>query len=217
MIKQNTNFLPDNKKYTPLSYCKSFIIYQNSLLNKSNVLKDNKNKIGIYKWVNRINNESYVGSSINITKRLRKYYCINYLKHEILIKNSRIYKALLKYGYSNFNLEILEYCDKESIINREQYYIDLLKPEYNICKTAGSMLGFKHSAETLLKLKNRNSVTNHITIIVNMKNNKTKIYNSVRIAAKSIGVSHTTLLRFIRKNKLLKDIYFVIKSKPNNT
>jgi hypothetical protein len=79
------------------------------------------------------------------------------------------------------------------------------------------MLGFKHSAETLLKLKNRNSVTNHITIIVNMKNNKTKIYNSVRIAAKSIGVSHTTLLRFIRKNKLLKDIYFVIKSKPNNT
>lgn len=31
---------------------------------------------------------------------------------------------------------------------REQYYIDTLKPEYNICKIAGSSLGVKHSAES---------------------------------------------------------------------
>ena len=29
-------------------------------------------------------------------------------------------------------------------------------PEYNICKKAGSMLGFKYSSKTLLKFKNRN-------------------------------------------------------------
>lgn len=34
----------------------------------------------------------------------------------------------------------------------EQHYIDLLKPEYNILKKAGSSLGFKHSEETLKKL-----------------------------------------------------------------
>jgi len=45
-----------------------------------------------------------------------------------------IYKALLKNGYSNFTLEILEYCDSEDLIKREQYYLELLKPEYNILK-----------------------------------------------------------------------------------
>ena len=32
---------------------------------------------------------------------------------------------------------------------REQYYLDLLKPEYNVLEQAGSSLGFKHKAETL--------------------------------------------------------------------
>lgn len=41
----------------------------------------------------------------------------------------------------------------ESAIQREQYYLDLLKPDYNILKTAGSFLGFKHSEETIAKFK----------------------------------------------------------------
>jgi group I intron endonuclease len=54
-----------------------------------------------------------------------------------------IYKSLVKHGYSNFTLEILEYCEPENAIKREQYYLDLLKPEYNILKVAkrGSSLG----------------------------------------------------------------------------
>jgi len=41
-------------------------------------------------------------------------------------------------AHSNFKLEILEYCeaDRLIILEREQYYIDLLKPEYNILKIA---------------------------------------------------------------------------------
>lgn len=66
-----------------------------------------------------------------------------------------INKALLKYGYSNFQLEILEYCEPSDVIQREQYYIDLLGPEYNILKTAGSSFGYKHTAETLAKLRGR--------------------------------------------------------------
>jgi group I intron endonuclease len=66
-----------------------------------------------------------------------------------------INKALLSNGYSIFRLEILEYCDKERLIDREQYYLDLLKPEYNILDFAYSSLGFKHSASTLKKMKDR--------------------------------------------------------------
>jgi group I intron endonuclease len=52
-----------------------------------------------------------------------------------------IYRALLKYGYSNFKFEILEYCTPEDTIKREQYYLNLLEPEYNILKVAGSLMG----------------------------------------------------------------------------
>ena len=63
-----------------------------------------------------------------------------------------IYKAILKYGYSNFSLEILEYCDIKDIISREQYFLDLLNPEYNSLKIAGSSLGFNHSEESKQKM-----------------------------------------------------------------
>lgn len=60
----------------------------------------------------------------------------------------RIYKALLKYGYAGFRLEILEYCSPQGLIKREQFYFDSLNPEYNILKVAGSFLGYRHSEAT---------------------------------------------------------------------
>lgn len=55
-----------------------------------------------------------------------------------------ICKAILKYGYSNFSISILEYYDSNNRLVREQYYIDLLQPEYNILKKAGSSVGYLH-------------------------------------------------------------------------
>jgi len=49
----------------------------------------------------------------------------------------------------------LEYCDPEKAIEREQHYLDMLNPEYNVLKVAGSSLGFKHSLENIEKMKNR--------------------------------------------------------------
>ena len=66
-----------------------------------------------------------------------------------------IHRALLKHGYSAFSLEILEYCEPNEVLSREQYYLDLLSPKYNILTKAGSLIGFKHSAETIEKFKVR--------------------------------------------------------------
>lgn len=209
----NINFTFSNNKKGIRSYyiVKCSVIDDSTLLNKYKILSVNKGKSGVYRWVNKINNESYVGSSINLTNRLRKYYNINYLKYKIAIDNSRIYRALLKYGYSSFTLEILEYCNNESLKIREQYYLDLLKPEYNICKTAGSMLGFKHSLKTIEKFKGRDTGTGHFTIVINKETNSIEKYKSVRTAAKSIGISHTNLLYHIKNNSLVKDNYLVIR------
>jgi group I intron endonuclease len=92
---------------------------------------------------------------VNLNLRFKSYYSIRYLEREIIKNKSLVYNALLKYGYSKFTLEILEYCEPENVISREQYYLDLLKPEYNILKIAGSNLGFKHAEETIAKFRNR--------------------------------------------------------------
>jgi group I intron endonuclease len=67
-----------------------------------------------------------------------------------------ICKALLKYGYSNFSLEILEYCESKDCKEREQYFLEYLKPKYNILKFAYSLLGFKHSYINRAKLSETN-------------------------------------------------------------
>jgi group I intron endonuclease len=109
----------------------------------------------VYRWVNKLNNKTYIDSSIDFTTRLYKYYS---LKH--LIKNKTpIHNALVKYGYSNFKLEILEYCNINDAILREQYYLDNLNPEYNILEKTGSSLGFKHSEKTLNFFKDERKVS----------------------------------------------------------
>jgi group I intron endonuclease len=107
--------------------------YLNLDKQKEEICRDNKNKSGVYRWVNKINGKSYVGSSTSLSKRILFYYYLSSLRRKV--KGSIIiHRALLKYGYSNFSLDILEYCGPNELMKREQYYIDLIKPEYNILK-----------------------------------------------------------------------------------
>lgn len=127
------------------------LIYSDLKSEKSSILRDNKGKSGIYMWTNKVNGKIYIGSSVDLANRLRNYFNISYLSDlkDIMI----IYKALLAHGFDNFKLEILEYCNPSELIKKEQYYIDQLKPEYNILKVAGSSLGVKRSIETIAKIK----------------------------------------------------------------
>jgi len=130
------------------------ISYYNVDISKNIILKDNKRKSGIYRWNNLIRGKSYIGSSVSLSGRFNNYYSLTFLNRKVEIGSSAIYSALLKYGYSNFSLDILEYCEPSQLIAKEQYYIDLLEPEYNILKTAGSWLGAKHSESTKQLLSN---------------------------------------------------------------
>ena len=131
------------------------------MLNKNIILTENKNESGIYRWVNTLNNNTYVGSGLNLSKRVGNYYNKSELK-----RNPRpIHAALLKYGYENFNLEILEYCKADELIVREQYYLDLLIPEYNVLTSAYSLLGFKHSPENIAKFKLKKISQEHKDIL----------------------------------------------------
>lgn len=90
---------------------------------------------------------------MDLTKRLRQYYSHGFLKKELNKGSSAIYAALLKYGYSSFRLEILEYCEPDKAVLREQYFIDLLRPMYNLLPIAGSPLGYKHTEEAKANMR----------------------------------------------------------------
>lgn len=74
--------------------------------------------------------KSFVGSARNLSIRFKQYFNYNHLTFPK--RNMTIYKALLKYGYAGFRLEILEYCAVEVLSAKLQYYVDKCKPEYNI-------------------------------------------------------------------------------------
>ena len=87
------------------------------------------NFCGIYMIINLINNHKYIGSSINIKRRLEIHR--SNLRHNHH-SNSHLQNAWNKYGEDNFVFNILEKCSKEKRFEREQYYIDTIKPKYNI-------------------------------------------------------------------------------------
>jgi group I intron endonuclease len=130
-------------------------------VSQGDVLKFLSGKSGIYKWTNTLNGKSYVGSSISLHRRIQENFNPERSLRELNRGESILYKSLLKYGYLNFTLEILEVVNVEGLtsaearvllLEREQHYIDLLDPEYNILKTAGSNLGAKMSSETKAKI-----------------------------------------------------------------
>lgn len=114
-------------------------------------------KSGIYCILNVINNKIYIGSAVNIEYR--------FARHKRLLKaqnhfNKYLQNAWNKDGENSFKLQILEKCLKEKLPEKEQYYIDILNPDYNIVKNVlHPMLGRKQSIkwhENMEKLRAEN-------------------------------------------------------------
>lgn len=112
-------------------------------------------KSGIYQIKNKVNSKSYIGSSIRLSKRWRRH--LTDLKCNVH-HSLALQRAFHKYGYDNFEFIILENCEENKLLEREQHYLNSIKPEYNICKTAGNCLGITHSEETKQKRKVSNKV-----------------------------------------------------------
>ena len=129
-----------------------------------------------------------------MNNRFRIYYSLKALKNILKTRSSAIYSALLKYSYSNFSLDILEYCDLDVLISREQYYTDLLNPEYNILKVVSSRIGFKHSEKTKAQMSIKQRGTNHPFF------GKIHTYETI----KKIGESLRSINRINNKPKVVK-------------
>ncbi len=112
-------------------------------------------KSGIYSRTNRKNGKFYIGSAVDIGNR--------WAVHRMSLRQNKsgcrkLQNAWNKHGEDCFLFEVVELVpEKARLIEHEQMYLDLLSPQYNICKKAGSALGVKHSPETRKKMSDSHS------------------------------------------------------------
>lgn len=118
--------------------------YENIDTMRLQILKENKGLSGIYRWVNNINGNSYIGSAVNLSNRLYQHYWGK-------VSSIILQHAIDKYGLSNFSIQIPKPL-RGFLLEREQFYFDLFSPEYNINPTVGSRLGAKHSEVSRKKI-----------------------------------------------------------------
>ena len=109
---------------------------------------------GVYLISNNVNGKCYVGSTVHLDQRRREHFSRLANNKHI---NAHLQNAYNKYGREAFDFEILETIDiddniKDKLLKREQFWIDNLKPEYNVLLVAGSNLGYHHTEETKKKI-----------------------------------------------------------------
>jgi len=112
------------------------------------------NKSGIYKIWNILDDRIYIGSAVRIRKRKDKHIMeLRMNKHH----SNHLQNFVNKYGIDKLIFEVIEIVeDKTKLIEREQHYLDTLKPQFNSCLIAGNQLSIKRSDEFKKNLSERN-------------------------------------------------------------
>lgn len=109
----------------------------------------------IYQIKSKETGKCYIGSTNDY--RLRE------MRHRNSLKARKHHSKILqfhvnKYGFEDLEFEILEVVESESnLIEREQFYMDKIKPQFNVRLIAESNLGWHHSEESKEKISRNNA------------------------------------------------------------
>lgn len=82
----------------------------------------------VYKIVNTVTGDFYIGSSKNVKHRWADHKCPSTWKNN---PNKQLYKDMQKYGVDSFELQVITEIKPESLKEAEQQFIEKLKPIYN--------------------------------------------------------------------------------------
>lgn len=77
---------------------------------------------GVYLLLNTDTNQTYVGSSKNVERRFYQH------RYNSKIQNTKLYNDMKSH---NFEFVVLTECNEEELKEKEQQFINLLKPYYN--------------------------------------------------------------------------------------
>ena len=108
---------------------------------------------GIYRICNLLTGRFYIGSAVNMVKRMGIHvHQLRHNKHH----SRKLQRAWNKAGELQFVFEVLESVpDKSMLLEREQFWMDETRActhGYNAAPTAGSSMGRRLGAETRMKI-----------------------------------------------------------------
>lgn len=120
----------------------------------------------IYKLVNNVDDEIYIGSTCNpLSKRKSEHKKNSKLEK---CQNRPIYKHLIKIGWENVEIILIETysCEnKDELHKRERYWIDELKPSLNKVLPGRTEKEWRDDNRTELLVKKREYYKNNIEVI----------------------------------------------------
>jgi len=204
----------------------------------SNINEKQLSSVGIYKIINTINNHFYIGSSERSFNERFKEHCRYYEMFKLGEKRNLhpiLWAAYDKYGIENFRVEILEILNGKSsyeILEREEYYIQTLNPEYNICKypTYGGKpnlnkklskewkehikeksLLYKHSEETLKKVSENNKKNAVKLKFTNLESKEILNFKSWKEASEYFKITPEGLQKAEKRSGIYKKIWKIEK------
>lgn len=174
-------------------------------------------KSGIYKIVNNINSKCYIGSSIDIEKRIKNHF--RFLKNSNH-HNQHLQAAFNKYGEENFTYSIIEFCEKDILFERELHHM-------LIYKSLESKYGYNIAIPKVNDVYSQFNANSIYGICIE-SNKILKDFNSINEAARFYGIHKSGIqevlnnenrsylnMRLISKNKYdkYKDYTIIDKKK----
>ena len=149
---------------------------------------DNNEIYWVYKHTNKINGKVYIGIS-----RQRPYYK-RWRNGNGYIHSAHFYSAIQKYGWDNFEHEILyDWVTKEFAQNKEQELIELYNSKnpmfgYNITNGGESSVW---EPEQIFKISGKNNYHSKSVIIDNIE------FGSISKCANYLNICHANLLNWL--------------------
>lgn len=187
---------------------------------------------GVYQIVNLVNNKFYIGSSVNMNRRKAEHF----YRFRNIKGNSILKSAIIKYGIENFKFDILEeqyfpinFTTKDKIFyleHREQFFVDELKPDYNLRVIVYSNRGMQISEERKNILRTMNigkknpKISEKVCVPVssiNINGDVLKNFKSMKEAGEFYNIDSSNISRFcngiFKQSKKLNGITFKFSQK----
>lgn len=164
----------------------------------------------IYKILNLINGKCYVGSTRNLRARSNEHWwnLTNNQHHSQYLQH-----AFNKLGRTKFTIQVIENVSSpKDLVSREQFYINLLKPAYNMCKVAGNCSGLKQTAAHIEKKRAKNK---KVVLQLNLAGKLLKEWDGLIDASVALGISKKVISDCCRgRNKTAGGFVFQLKNNP---
>ena len=150
---------------------------------------------GVYKITNTVTGDFYIGSSKDVKQRWAHHKIpSSWNKHP----NNPMYQDMQKYGIDKFEFQVIEEVEAEKLKEKEQQFIETLKPTYNNINANG--LNVERFKESQRKAQNKYRKTEKYKKYQNKYQNQLCFYNgetltlgALRMRFKRQGIDHPTV------------------------